>query len=179
MQIAISGTVMARNMGSKSRPVDLVLEDYRKLLCSVFNPLFSGKLTRNMMGGLYFVEARANSTPIFDTVFGGTLPFSVDLYADEPYWKLDDKRIIDIGPSETETVFPGETQETVSYTHLYGTRYRVIYNRKEPELTSIFEDGTVDRYTKSGQYRGRIEAKPHIRPAFYKAVERHKKELGG
>lgn len=111
MQIAISGTVMARNMGSKSRPVDLVLEDYRKLLCSVFNPLFSGKLTRNMMGGLYFVEARANSTPIFDTVFGGTLPFSVDLYADEPYWKLDDKRIIDIGPSETETVFPGETQE--------------------------------------------------------------------
>lgn len=68
---------------------------------------------------------------------------------------------------------------TIRKENKYGTRYRVIYNRKEPELTSIFEDGTVDRYTKSGQYRGRIEAKPHIRPAFYKAVERHKKELGG
>ena len=68
---------------------------------------------------------------------------------------------------------------TIRKENKYGTRSRVIYNRKEPELTSIFEDGTVDRYTKSGQYRGRIEAKPHIRPAFYKAVERHKKELGG
>ena len=68
---------------------------------------------------------------------------------------------------------------TIRKENKYGTRYRVIYNRKKPELTAIFEDGTVDRYTKSGQYRGRIEAKPHIRPAFYKAVERHKKELGG
>ena len=28
----------------------------------------------------------------------------------------------------------------------YGTRYRVVYNRKEPELTTIFEDGTADRH---------------------------------
>lgn len=111
MQITISGAVMARNMGSKSRPVERVMTDYRKRLCNAFNPLCVGKLTRDMGDGLYFVEARANSTPVFDTVFGGTLPFSVDLYADEPYWKLDDKRVIDIGPSETETVFSGEAQE--------------------------------------------------------------------
>ena len=61
MQITISGAVMARNMGSKSRPVDRVLTDYRKLLCNAFNPLFVGKLTRDMGDGLYFVEARANS----------------------------------------------------------------------------------------------------------------------
>lgn len=111
MQITISGVIMARNMGSQSKPVDMVLEDYRKLLCNAFNPLFVGKLTRIIGGGLYFAEARANSTPIFDTAFGGTLPFSVDLYADEPYWKLDDKRVIDIGPSDTEAVYSGETQE--------------------------------------------------------------------
>lgn len=61
----------------------------------------------------------------------------------------------------------------------YGTRYRVVYNRKRPELTTIFEDGTADRNTKSGQSRGRIIGKPHIRPAFLRIVERHKKELGG
>lgn len=61
----------------------------------------------------------------------------------------------------------------------YGTRYRVIYNRKEPSLTYIFEEGTADRYTKYGYYRGRIIAKPHIRPAFYRVVEKHKKDLGG
>ena len=61
----------------------------------------------------------------------------------------------------------------------YGTRYRVVYNRKEPELTTIFEDGTADRHTKSGQFRGKIVGKPHIRPAFLLVVERHKKDLGG
>lgn len=61
----------------------------------------------------------------------------------------------------------------------YGTRYRVIYNQKEPSLTYIFEEGTTERYTKYGYYRGRIIAKPHIRPAFYRVVERHKNELGG
>lgn len=61
----------------------------------------------------------------------------------------------------------------------YGTRYRVVYNKKEPTLTHIFEDGTEERYTKYGYYRGKIVAKPHIRPAFYRVVERHKKELGG
>lgn len=61
----------------------------------------------------------------------------------------------------------------------YGTRYRVIYNQKERSLTYIFEEGTTERYTKYGYYRGRIIAKPHIRPAFYRVVERHKKELGG
>lgn len=59
----------------------------------------------------------------------------------------------------------------------YGTRYRVVYNRKEPELTTIFEDGTADRHTKSGQFRGKIVGKPHIRPAFLRVVERHKKDL--
>ena len=61
----------------------------------------------------------------------------------------------------------------------YGTRYKVVYNRKEPTLTHIFEDGTTDRYTNYGYYRGRITAKPHIRPAFLRVVERHKKDLGG
>lgn len=61
----------------------------------------------------------------------------------------------------------------------YGTRYRVVYNRKEPELTTIFEDGTADRHTKSGQFRGKIVGKPHIRSAFLRVVERHKKDLGG
>lgn len=61
----------------------------------------------------------------------------------------------------------------------YGTRYRVVYNRKEPELTTIFEDGTADRHTKSGQFRGKIVGNPHIRPAFLRVVERHKKDLGG
>ena len=55
----------------------------------------------------------------------------------------------------------------------------VVYNRKEPELTTIFEDGTADRHTKSGQFRGKIVGKPHIRPAFLRVVERHKKDLGG
>lgn len=48
----------------------------------------------------------------------------------------------------------------------YGTRYRVVYNRKEPELTTIFEDGTADRHTKSGQFRGKIVGKPHIPSGF-------------
>lgn len=111
MQITISGVIMARNMGSKSNPVDRVLEDYRRMLCNAFNPLFVGKLAREMGGGLYFVEAQANSTPVFETIFSGTLPFSVDLYSDEPYWKRDDKRTIDIGLSETAAVFSGEAQE--------------------------------------------------------------------
>ena len=61
----------------------------------------------------------------------------------------------------------------------YGIRYVVVYNAKEPELTAIFEDGTGQRTTTSGLNRGRIKKHPHIRPAFYRALERHKKDLGG
>ena len=68
---------------------------------------------------------------------------------------------------------------TIRKENQYGTRYVIVFNQKEPSLTHIFEDGTTDRYTKYGYYRGRITAKPHIRPAFYRAVERHNKELGG
>lgn len=68
---------------------------------------------------------------------------------------------------------------TIREENKYGTRYKVVYNQKEPTLTHIFEDGTTDRYTKYGYHRGRITAKPHIRPAFLQVVERHKKDLGG
>lgn len=61
----------------------------------------------------------------------------------------------------------------------YGIRYVVVYNAKKPELTPIFEDGTGPRKTNSGLNRGEIKKHPHIRPAFYRALERHKKDLGG
>lgn len=107
-QIALEATVLAYNMGSRSRSVDRVLSEYRRQLCDAFNPRFTGKLIKTTETGRFFLYARAVSTPGFGIISGGTLPFTVDLYADDPYWRRTERAEIQLGASSTYQSFPSE-----------------------------------------------------------------------
>ncbi len=107
-QLTIDATVLAYNLGSRSRPVDRVLSEYRRTLCDAFNPRVAGKLTKITETGSFFLNARAASTPGFGVISGGALPFTVDLYADDPYWRRTERAEIQLGASSTYQSFPSE-----------------------------------------------------------------------
>ena len=52
----------------------------------------------------------------------------------------------------------------------YGSQLFVVKNDKEPSLTHILENGTDERETKAGEYRGSVRKRPHIRAAFDETV---------
>ena len=118
MTATINARVLAFNIGSRENPVENVLDQYHRKLCSLFHPCKAGRLTYTTHNGSYFVEARAASTPGFGAIEGNTLPFTVDLYCDEPYWQSTHLHELNIGISDPAVTFPseisGETGEILS-----------------------------------------------------------------
>ena len=108
MSLTINARVLAYNIGSRENPVERVLDQYHRKLCSLFHPCRTGRLTYITHNGSYFVDARAVSTPGFGSIEGGTLSFTVDLYSDEPYWQSTHLYELNIGVSDPAVTFPSE-----------------------------------------------------------------------
>lgn len=128
LQPHIEARVLGYNMGSRNKSVERVLDEYVSLLCDAFNPRSAGRLYYTTNNGSYFIDARAVSLPAFGAITGGTLPFSVDLYADTPYWFNCAEYAVDMGLTramiETPLEAPGISGEIISarttipnYTH--------------------------------------------------------------
>lgn len=131
-QIKIPARVMAFNIGSKSKPIETVIDEYTALLCDAFNPLNEGKLIYETNTGTYFIDCRPLSVPVFGEVLGGTLPFAVDLYSDYPYWKRNIKHEVNIGTSipllgtPLEAPFEGGEITSISQTITNNTRHNIF-----------------------------------------------------
>lgn len=107
--IKFTAKVMGFNIGSASKPVETVLDEYTTILCDAFNPRKTGKLTYTTNNGSYFVIARPLSLPIFGEIFGSTLQFTVDLYSDTSFWLKSDENSVNIGSSVPLLGTPLET----------------------------------------------------------------------
>lgn len=118
MRVPIDARVLAFNMGSKGRPVELVIDQYKRLLCDAFNPKRTGILTYKCRTGEYFLTARPESIPGFGAIDGGSLPFTVDLYSDDPYWQSTAIHTLDIGVTNplvsTPMNLPAELGQIIS-----------------------------------------------------------------
>lgn len=58
-----------------------------------------------------------------------------------------------------------------------GQKCWIVKNDKEPKLVHLLESGTGWRQTKKGANRGRVIARPHIRPAFDETVIQYEKKI--
>lgn len=52
----------------------------------------------------------------------------------------------------------------------YGEKRFIVTNKKEPELTHLIENGSVERATKRGKNRGKMPKLSHIRRSFDETV---------
>ena len=105
-QIQLTARVLGFRIGTAQHPVAEVLDEYVALLCEVFNPRILGRLTYTSSMGEFYLDCRPASLPAFGGVEGGTFTFTVDLYADLPYWLETTEHQIDIGETEPLTLYP-------------------------------------------------------------------------
>jgi hypothetical protein len=96
-RICFRATLLAYNIGFKTRPVETVIDEYKQLLCDAFNPRLVGRLTYRTTTGTYYVEATPDAVPTFEEIVGSTLAFAVELTADMPYWQSDILHRTDVG----------------------------------------------------------------------------------
>lgn len=130
-QLRLSARVMGGNVGSKAKPVETAIDEYIATLCDAFNPKLTGKLTYTTNNGVYYVECRPLSLPVFGETEGYTQPFTIDLYCDTPYWLTSEEYSVNVGTSipllGTPLETPIESGEitSISQTIMNGTKYDI------------------------------------------------------